>query len=108
MFGDLFDAVSMLWSWSWPTANGEATVVEVERVRLGRNVDTLRLCVAYKFTVGNDGPYTGESFWAPIFFGKRRVIAARQKVHSRQRVLVRYRTDNPSVNRLDSSVWREL
>lgn len=105
MFDDLYDALSTLWSWSWPTANGEATVVEVERLRRGRNGDTLRLCVAYEFSVGNDGPYTGESFWAPIFFGNRRVVAARHKIHVRQRVLVRYRADDPSVNRLDRSVW---
>jgi hypothetical protein len=108
MFGDLYDALSMLWSWSWPIATGEATVVEVERLRHSRGRDTLRLCVAYKFFVGSDGPYTGESFWAPAFFRNKRVSAGRHKMRSRQRVLVRYRTDDPSVNRLDPSVWKEL
>lgn len=108
MLGDLYEALSMLWSWSWPTASGEATVVEVERLRRTRDRDTLRLCVTYKFFVGSDGPYTGESCWAPAFFRNKRVLAARHKMHIRQHVLVRYRSDDPSVNKLDRSVWQEL
>lgn len=108
MFEDLYDELSRLWSWRWPTAYGEATAVDVERLRHSRGSDTLRLSVTYKFFVGSDGPYTGESFWAPAFFRKRRVAAARHKIHIRQRVLVRYRVDDASVNQLDSSIWRKL
>ena len=108
MFSDLYNAVSFLWSWSWPTVDGEVTEVIVERIRHSRNPDTLRLSVTYEFSIGSDGPYTGESFWAPAFCRKRRVVASRHKMHTHKRVLVRYRKDDPSVNRLDWSVWREL
>ena len=76
MFGDLYDTLSTLWTWSWPIVDGEATAVDVERQRHSRGADTLRLSVTYKFFVGSDGPYTGESFWAPTFFRNRRVAAA--------------------------------
>jgi hypothetical protein len=108
MFGDLYDALSKLWSWSWPTVDGEATAVDVERQRHSRGGDTLRLSVTYKFFVGSDGPYTGQSFWSPALFRNKKVVAARHKIHIRQRVSVRYRADDPSVNRLDRSIWEQL
>jgi hypothetical protein len=106
MFGDLFDALSYIYSWHWPVVEGEITVVEVERLRLRQHENTLRLSVTYKFSVGDDGPYTGESFWQPPFCTNKRVVAARHKLHRGQHVIVRYRPDDPSVNRLDRSVWR--
>jgi len=48
--------------------------------------DTVRLAVAYKFSIGNDGPYTGESFWQPTFFSKKRVLAARHTIKVHQHV----------------------
>ena len=109
MFDDLYDAISMMWSWRWPTSSGEVTAVDLERIRHSnsRN-DTLRLAIAYKFSPGDDGPYTGESFWQPSFCVKRRVFAARHKIRLHQRVTVRYRPDDPSVNKLDPSVWQDL
>jgi hypothetical protein len=65
MFEDLYDALSFLGSWRWPTAKGQVTEVDVERLSHQRGPDTLRLSIAYKFSLGNDGPYTGESFWEP-------------------------------------------
>ena len=103
MFADLYDAISYLWSFQWPEATGEVTAVDVEMD--GR---ALRLAVAYKFWVNDDGPYTGESFWNPAFNVNRRVLEGRRKIRVRYPVLVRYRPDDPSVNRLDRSVWREL
>jgi len=47
MFGDLYDAMSLLWSWRWPVTEGEVTAV---------GGDTARLAVAYEFSVGDDGP----------------------------------------------------
>jgi len=108
VFEVLYDAVSFLWSWRWPTVDGRVTEVLVERLRHSRNPDTLRLSVTYEFSVGADGPYTGESFWAPAFCRNRRVTAARHKIHGHQHVLVRYRADDPSVNRVDQSAWEGL
>ena len=105
MFSDLFDAVSYLWSWRWPAADGEVTAVDIERVGEGRN-KTFRLAVAYEFSLGADGPYTGESFWQPAFFAKRRVQNTARKFHRHQQVAIRYRADDPSINRLDRSVWQ--
>ncbi|MFB3815330.1 MAG: DUF3592 domain-containing protein [Terriglobales bacterium] len=108
MFDDLFDAVSCLWSWRWPEAVGQIPEVEVERIQHNQGGDTCRLAVAYKFSLGADGPYTGESFWTPAFFVNRRVIAARYKFHIGQPVVVRYRPDDPSVNKLDRRMWQNL
>ncbi len=109
MFDDLYDTLSKAWSWRWPTAEGEVTAVDLERVRHANSRhDTIRLAIAYKFSLGSDGPYTGESFWQPSFCVKRRVFAARHKVRVRQRVTVRFRRDDPSVNTLDRRQWRGL
>jgi hypothetical protein len=108
MFDDLYDAVSFLLSPWWPTTQGEITAIDVERIRRSRGNDTLRLAVAYEFSIGDDGPYTGESFWQPAFCVNRKVAAARHEFHVRQPVTVRYRSDDPSVNKLDSSVWESL
>ena len=102
MFEDLLDAVSRLWSWSWPCADGRVTEVLGERI--GRNQERARLAVAYEFWVGRDGPYTGESFWTPAFLEIKRVASARQKVHRNQKVRVRYRPDDPGVNAIDGGV----
>lgn len=85
---------------------GEVTEALAERIQHSRGGDTFRLAVAYKFSLGEDGPYTGESFWQPSFCQKRRVIAKRRKFRPRKQILVRYRRDDASINRLDHSVWR--
>jgi hypothetical protein len=103
MFDDLYDTISFLWSWRWPTVDGEVTAVDVELVK-----DGYRLSVAYQFSIRGDGPYTGESIWAPSISRNSRVRAAADKIHVRDPVLVRYRLDDPSVNRLDSTFWRGL
>ena len=86
---------------------GEVTAVDVERIKNSRR-EEFRLAVAYKFSIGNDGPYTGESFWQPAFFSKKRVLAARRSFRVHQQVVVRYRPDDPSVNKLDGRVWQNL
>jgi Protein of unknown function (DUF3592) len=98
MFNDLFDAFSYLWSWRWPVADGQVTAVDIERIGEGRN-KTFRLAVAYEFSLGEDGPYTGESFWRPAFLAKTRVQNTARRFHRRQQVAIRYRPDDPSINR---------
>jgi len=106
VFDDLYDAVSLLWSWRWPEILGQITAVDVERIEDAQGRETLRLAVAYKFSIGNDGPYTGESLWQPAFLSGKRVLAARRNVRVHQQVLVRYRPDDPSVNKLDRRARR--
>lgn len=108
MFGELYDAISFLWSWRWPEEKGQITAVTVERIEDHRGDVRLRLALAYKFSVNGDGPYTGESFWNPDFCVNRRVMAARRRVRRGQSVIVRYRADDPSVNTLDARAWKGL
>ena len=77
-------------------------------MRHSQGGDTLRLVVAYEFSVDGDGPYTGESFWRPLFFENPRVVATKEQLHLQQGVVIRYRSDNASVSKLDPSVWRSL
>ncbi|MFI5115271.1 MAG: DUF3592 domain-containing protein [Terriglobales bacterium] len=107
MFEDLYDEISFLWSWRWPIAEGEITAVDVERIRHQRSTTT-RLAIAYRFSVYTEGPYTGESFWEPAFFAAKRIQRALHNFHVHQRVKVRYRADDPSVNKLDGSAWRKI
>lgn len=108
MFGDLYDALSLAWAWTWPTATAEVTAVDVERLQHSQGREDWRLAVAYKFWIGNDGPYTGESFWKPLFRSHRCVLQATRKIRKHQAVPVHYRPDDPSVNKLDREIWREL
>ena len=108
MFDDLYDAVSFLWSWRWPETLGEVTAVDVERVKDSESMESFRLAVAYKFSIGTDGPYTGESFWQPIFSSQSRALASRHNIRVHQQVAVRYRSDDPAVNKLDRRVWQSL
>jgi hypothetical protein len=108
MFQDLHDAVSRLWSWRWPGVQGEVSFVEIEELQDSDGPIKRRLSVCYRFSIGNDGPYCGEDFWTPNFTLRslERLQAAQNKLFVGQPVLVRYRADDPSVNRLDRSVWR--
>jgi hypothetical protein len=103
MFGDLYDEISRLWSWSWPCADGKITEVLGEKMQ-NDSKKRARLAVAYEFCVRADGPYTGECFWTPFVFSLSRVAKARRRVRRNQRVRVRYRPDDPSVNTLDGGV----
>lgn len=84
MFKDLYDRISLLFSKNWPTAEGKITGVYPNPG--GRGAQGM---VVYEFSVGDDGPYTGEAPW----FGN--VICTGGPV------TVRYRTDDPSVNTID-------
>lgn len=104
MFEALYDEVSRLWSWNWPVAQGKITAVDVEEIHNSR----LRLAVAYKFSVGDDGPYTGESFWTPAFSLTQvsAIRAAKRAIHVGKPIQVRYRPDDPSVNTIKGSLRR--
>ena len=105
MFDGLLDSLSFLWSGSWPKAIGEITDVYTARLR-GRYGYYLRLIVSYKFSIGEDGPYTGEDYWQAYPFGStRRVIRARQRFRTGDFLVVRYRKADPSTNKIDRSVW---
>lgn len=111
MFEDLYDAFTRLFSFSWPTANGEVFDVEIESLPDGEGGEKLRLCVIYNFYVGDDGPYTGESFWHIPGMGRgamKRLETAKQAMELKHTVPVRYRRDDPSQNRLDSDAWRGI
>ena len=110
MFTNLRDSISLLWSWHWPTATGEITDILIETVHGGRNSEYRRLSDTYQFWAGNDGPYTGEGFWKPLFSlnDLNKLKNAKRKLRSRRTITVRYRPSDPSVNRADSSSWRDL
>ena len=90
MFRDLYDYISLAFSWRWPMAEGLVTAVH-----LGAGGEGPQPIVVYEFSLGNDGPYTGESAW----FGD--AVYLNSLVG--KMVMVRYRKDDPSVNRLDDS-----
>ena len=102
MFSDLYDYVSLMFYWRWPKADGVITTVDLRRVGDGQ-----RLVVVYKFSLQDDGPYTGESAWSPLL-GNMDLMNISEILRPGQAVTIRYRRDNPSVNRLDRSVWRDL
>src|SRR5215470_2500864 len=99
MFREIYDAVSVLWVWRWSVVNGQITSVDVEQTKNHE----YRLSVTYKFSIGDDGPYTGEGFWTPAlsYHGLEKVKRAQAALQIGQRVEVRYRPDDPSVNRLN-------
>ena len=80
----------------------------VEHLHPNERNERYRLSITYKFSVGTDGPYTGEDFWNPYFSTKGRSHAAEHKFHVGQPITVRYRSDDPSENRLDRSTWRQI
>ncbi len=107
MFEDLYDSIRMWFSWSWPTAQAEITEVEVEYFPADQEKQP-RLCVCYKFYVGDDGPYCGESFWRPTFSLLKDIEEAKHVMETKRTAPVRYRQDDPSQNRLDREAWRDL
>jgi Protein of unknown function (DUF3592) len=106
MFDDLYDSMTKLLSWRWPTCQGEVTAVDIDPLAQRRYGPDIRLAVAYRFSVGDDGPYTGELFWEALTSAS--VLAAKDNIVVGQSVTVRYRRDNPSVNTLDTRGWRDF
>jgi hypothetical protein len=108
MFGELWDYISVVFSWRWPKAEGAITSVHTRTFRYcDRGGSDLRLVVTYAFSVGTDGPYTGETV-SPALFGEIDEIDLDKTLRIGQAVIVRYRQDDPSLNRLDRSVWQSL
>jgi hypothetical protein len=105
VFDDLYDTMSKLFSWWWPSSEGEVTAVDIDSV-VDRYGERLLLVVSYKFSLGDDGPYTGEYSWEPGW--SARVLAAKDNMHVGLPVTVRYRPDDPSVNTLDRRTWRDF
>lgn len=110
MFEDLRDSISLLWSWNWPVATAEITEILIETVNPGERGEYRRISVTYKFWAGNDGPYSGEGFWKPMFSFNEvdKLKNAKRTLRANRQVTVRYRPSDPSVNRIDSSSWRNL
>jgi hypothetical protein len=102
VFEDLYDSISKLFSRRWPTSEGIVTAIDIESVS-SRHTAALRLAVSYQFSLDDDGPYTGESFWEPS--SSARVLTAKDSLQVGQSVVVRYRPDDPSVNTLDRRFW---
>jgi hypothetical protein len=88
MFNDLYDSISLWFSWRWPRVDGVITAVHNDSQ--SKNAGPM---VVYEFSVGDDGPYAGESAW----FGN--MVYMNELVG--RKITVRYREDDPSVNRLD-------
>jgi hypothetical protein len=106
MFDDLYDAITKLLSWRWPTSKGEVIAVDIEPLAQRRYGPDIRLAVAYRFSLGDDGPYTREFFWEPN--SSANVLAAKDNLRVGQSVMVRYRRDDPSVNTLDTREWKDF
>jgi len=92
MFSDLYDSISLLFSWSWPKTKAVITAVGARGVGEG-----YRLVVEYKFSIGDEGPYTGES----------ECLGFNESLRTGEPITIRYRRNNPSVNKVDSSVWED-
>lgn len=101
MFSDLYDKISLLFSRGWPKAEGVITAIGAKAVREG-----YVLVVEYKFCVGDDGPYTGESECPIAYVGDMTQLNETLRVG--EATAIRYRRDNPSVNRVDWSMWESI
>jgi hypothetical protein len=106
MFDALYDALSMIFSSSWPMADGVVTAANVRRDNSGDGEFVLE--VAYKFSLVDDGPYVGLSAWCGALSDEQRARDAMRAFHVGQTVLIRYRRSDPSVNKMDSSAWQGL
>ena len=91
MWRDLYDNISLLFSWRWPKVEGVVTAIHGDIEGGGAAP-----IVVYEFSLSDDGPFTGESPW----FGN--ALYVNELVG--RRVTVRYRKDDPAVNRLDGSM----
>jgi hypothetical protein len=102
VFEDLRDAAVLLFSRNWPIAEGSITRVYVDPYERG-----FYLRVAYEFSIGTDGPYTGESS-CPTWFGGTDVMDINESFKIGSVVPIRYKATNPSVNKIDPSFWSDL
>ena len=98
MFGDLHDAISLLFGRRWPKAEGVITSMGAKSVGEG-----YVLIVEYKFCVGEDGPYTGELECPLAAVGDMTEYNERLRVG--EPITIQYRPDDPGVNKADSSIW---
>jgi hypothetical protein len=96
MFDDLYDVVSRLWSWHWPIAQGEVTAVGFQQIPRIDTADEVSLTVTYRFSVNDDGPFTGIRTWTSTHYRISDLLVARDQFHEGDAVKVRYRTDDPS------------
>lgn len=103
MFSDLYDSISLLFSRRWPKAEGVITAVDARTIYFKGQASGFRLVVVYEFSIGADGPYTGESA-SPQFREDGMNITDQFAVG--RAVSVRYRADDPSVNKLDPRTWQ--
>jgi hypothetical protein len=99
MFSDLQNYISLLFYWWWPKAEGEITAV---RILSGNG----KLPLEYRFSLG-DGYYTGET-GCPSRLTGAGAIDINETLCIGKLVTVRYRRDDPSVNKLDRGVWQNL
>ena len=90
MFRDLYDSISVWFSWRWPRADAVITAAHPDTETSGGGP-----IVVYEFSIGDDGPYLGESRWYGNTLYVNELIG--------RKVTVRYRKDDPEVNRLDDS-----
>ncbi len=88
MFEDLRDYVSRLCFWRLVTTEGTITGVEIDRV-------SGRVLIYYRFSVGDDGPYTG------VHFAEGFPLPRVKDLNVGQTITVRYRRDDPSLNTPD-------
>jgi hypothetical protein len=108
MFDALYDSLSMIFSSSWPLTDGVVTAANVRRDSSGDGKATFALEIAYKFSLGDDGPYVGLSAWRGALSDEQRARDAMRAFQVGQTVLLRYRRSDPSVNKIDSSAWQGL
>jgi len=97
MFELLYDYVSLAPSWRWPKTQGTITTFDF----LGGQ----ELVVIYEFSLSDDGPYTGRSAMPS---DGTDLTSINESLRIGKEVAVRYRRDDPSVNKLDRSVWQNL
>ena len=99
MFSDLRDSISLLFYWQWPRAEGEITAVHIVS-------GSGKFLLDYRFSLG-DGSYAGEA-GCPVWHAGTGAINIQDRFPIGHAVTVRYRRDNPSINKLDRSVWEDL
>lgn len=88
MFEDLRDYLSKLCFWRLPTTEGTITGIE-------RDPGGGRILIHYRFFVGDDGPFTG------VHVAEGLPLPGVKDLNVGQKITVRYRRDDPSVNMPD-------
>jgi len=101
MLKNLYDDLSLMFYRRWPKVEGKITAVDICP---GTEPDVV---IVYEFSVGDDGPYTGESS-PPYSFDGTTVMDIERTLSVGKSVWIRYRLDDPSVNKLDPSFWEDL